>query len=193
MPGPVPRDLARVETRKSGEKLRYQTVLGGATVQVAAIAALLCALASIQVDAASLSGRTAALASAANSLTHATTGQAPSQGQTQAEGDAPPTSASEIPVYLPGGDEAGPTLPTQRGIGAIRSNEGLFQIAPYLGVNGIYDTGLAPFSTNEAGQFLSRSAAGVEPRDVPAIATQLAKLVRISIEFFLFELWLLRV
>ena len=161
-PGLVPRDAVRAETRKSGEKLRYQTVLGGTTLRVAAIAALLCVPGSIQVSAASLSGSISALASAANSLTHATTGQAPSQGQSQAESAAPPATASEIPVYLPGGDEAGPTLPTQRGIGAIRSSEGLFQIAPYLGVNGIYDTGLAPFSTNESGQFLSRSAGGVE-------------------------------
>lgn len=74
----------------------------------------------------------------------------------------PPASENEIPVYLPGGDEAGPTLPSQRGIGAIRSSEGLFRIAPYVGISGIYDTGLAPLTLGPDGVFPSRSAMGVD-------------------------------
>lgn len=86
-----------------------------------------------------------------------------SAAQTPASTSQPaPPSDSEIPVYLPGGDEAGPTLPSQRGIGAIHSGEGLFQLKPYVGVSGIYDTGLAPFTRTETGEFPNRSAAGVE-------------------------------
>ncbi|MCC7342252.1 MAG: hypothetical protein IT170_14320 [Bryobacterales bacterium] len=81
----------------------------------------------------------------------------------QTDASTPPSSSeNEIPVYLPGGDEAGPTLPSQRGIGAIRSSEGLFRIAPYLGISGIYDTGLAPLTLRPDGVFPSRSAAGVD-------------------------------
>lgn len=107
---------------------------------------------------ASLAGASASIAIGTRPLLNLSASQAP---QT-AVSTTPPDRENEIPVYLPGGDEAGPTLPSQRGIGAIRSAEGLFRIAPYLGINGIYDTGLAPLTLGADGVFPSRSAAGVD-------------------------------
>lgn len=67
----------------------------------------------------------------------------------------------EIPVYLPGGDEAGPTLPSQRGIGPIYSQNRLMRLSPYVGVGGIYDTGLAPLVSDAGGDLLIRDAYGM--------------------------------
>ncbi|MCU0229160.1 MAG: hypothetical protein MUF01_16135 [Bryobacterales bacterium] len=67
----------------------------------------------------------------------------------------------EIPVYLPGGEEAGPSLPSNRGIGPIFSQNRLLRITPYLGVQGVYDTGLLPLSTNENGDLVRKPAIGI--------------------------------
>ncbi len=67
----------------------------------------------------------------------------------------------EIPVYLPGGDEAGPSLPSQRGIGPIFSQGRLMRLTPYVGVQGIYDTGLQPIVTDENGNLVRRTAVGM--------------------------------
>ncbi len=67
----------------------------------------------------------------------------------------------EIPVYLPGGDEAGPSLPSQRGIGPIFSQGRLMRLSPYVGVQAIYDTGLAPLVTDASGNLLNRNAYGM--------------------------------
>lgn len=104
-----------------------------------------------------IAGASASLAVAARPHLELSAAQDPA-GASQ---PAPP-SENEIPVYLPGGDEAGPTLPSQRGIGAVRSGEGLFRLTPYIGASGIYDTGLAPLTRTETGAFPDRSAAGLE-------------------------------
>ncbi|MCW5962701.1 MAG: hypothetical protein KIT83_01575 [Bryobacterales bacterium] len=67
----------------------------------------------------------------------------------------------EIPIYLPGGDEAGPTLPSQRGFGPIYSQNRLMRLSPYIGVSGIYDTGLSPIITDTEGNLLRRDAYGM--------------------------------
>jgi hypothetical protein len=83
-------------------------------------------------------------------------------GDTQSS--PPASTADEIPVYLPGGEEAGPTLPSQRGVGAIRNEAGLFRIAPFIGIDMLYDTGLAPLTLRPDGTFPSQGAAGVSAR-----------------------------
>lgn len=75
--------------------------------------------------------------------------------------DPVPTGPDDIPVYLPGGDEAGPTLPSRRGIGPVFANERLMRIRPYVGVNAIYDSGLTPIVTDEAGNLINRGAYGM--------------------------------
>lgn len=74
--------------------------------------------------------------------------------------DAVPVGPDEIPVYLPGGDQAGPTLPSQRGIGPVFSRENLARIRPYIGVNMIHDSGLTPVSTDEDGNLIRRGSYG---------------------------------
>lgn len=70
----------------------------------------------------------------------------------------------EIPVYLPGGDEAGPTLPSRRGIDPVYNRERLMKIRPFLGIQGVYDTGLTPVVTDENGNLLNEGAYGAEFR-----------------------------
>ncbi len=103
-----------------------------------------------------MAGASTSIAISTRPLLNLSASQAPQSG-----GSAAPVSENEIPVYLPGGDEAGPTLPSQRGIGAVRSGEGLFRITPYVGASGIYDTGLAPLTLGPDGVFPSRSATGM--------------------------------
>lgn len=159
-----------------GENLRYHNVCRSAGLAGAALAGMLLATATALGGSASIAGATASMAMSAGPLflpeasqapssgtgTPPGTGTSPGTGTTSGTGTTPPESANEIPVYLPGGDEAGPTLPSQRGIGAVRSGEGLFRIAPYFGASGIYDTGLAQLTLAPDGSFPSQSAAGVD-------------------------------
>jgi hypothetical protein len=90
-----------------------------------------------------------------------TSGSAGTSGSRAQSGSSSGSAADDIPVYLPGGEEAGPTLASQRGIRPIRSAGGLFRIAPYIGIEAIYDTGLAPLALGTDGAFPKQGAAGV--------------------------------
>lgn len=70
-------------------------------------------------------------------------------------------SPDEIPVYLPGGDEAGPTLPSQRGLSPIFSQNRLLRLSPYVGVSGLYDTALAPIATDADGNLGNLNRVGM--------------------------------
>lgn len=140
-----------------GLKLRKQIFYRRAALVAGGLAGLLLSVPLAHGSSALLAGASTSIAVGTRQLVNLDASQTPQTG-----GASAPVSDNEIPVYLPGGDEAGPTLPSQRGIGAVRSSEGLFRITPYLGVNGIYDTGLAPFTRGADGVFPSRGAAGVE-------------------------------
>lgn len=74
--------------------------------------------------------------------------------------DAVPVGPDEIPVYLPGGEQAGPTLPSRRGIGPVFSNESLVRIRPYIGVSAVHDSGLTPVATDADGNLIKRGSYG---------------------------------
>ena len=137
--------------------MRYRIVYRCATLVAGSLAGLLIGVPLAHGGNAFVAGASTSIAISTRPIFNLSASQAPQTG-----GSAAPVSENEIPVYLPGGDEAGPTLPSQRGIGAIRSSEGLFRITPYLGVSGIYDTGLAPLTLGADGVFPSRSAGGVD-------------------------------
>jgi hypothetical protein len=87
-------------------------------------------------------------------------GLAYAQGIPQAGTDPGAAGPDEIPVFLPGGEQAGPTLPSQRGIGPVFSNNRLMRIRPYVGINAIYDTGIAPLATDADGNLVRRNLYG---------------------------------
>jgi hypothetical protein len=78
----------------------------------------------------------------------------------QAQTPEEPEGASQAPDA--GADYAGPTLPSRRGAASVTREGSLFNIRPFVSLQGIYDTGLSSLSVDANGNAAEANDYGVE-------------------------------